>query len=67
VNGLKSTLTPQLFSAKKRADRLVELGRLNPTEVRRLHYKIDELISWVSDLEEVEVVYGETSSDQAGE
>lgn len=67
MNSLKSTVIPQMVRAKLRAERLAELGRISPIDKFLFIRRADQMIQFVTEMEEKEVLYGEASSDSTGE
>jgi hypothetical protein len=65
VNSLKATVIPQMMSAKRRAARLAELGRISDSTRDLFMTRADNMIEFLEDTEETEVLYGQAGSDQA--
>lgn len=67
MNSLRSTVIPQMQAAKTKAEKLEKLGRLKNIDVFLFKRKADNMIQFLEELEETEVMYGQASGDQAGE
>lgn len=65
MNSMKAILIPQLMSAKRRAGRLVQLGRISELDAFLFCSSADKMIAQVEEMEEEEVLYGQTGSHQA--
>lgn len=67
MNSLKATVVPQMERAKVKAQKLEKLGRISHLDLFLFLRKADQMIEFITEMQEVEVNYGEAVGDQTGE